>query len=374
MKKKIWIAVVVVLAILGIAGGIFYKNYRDKKIYEEKVNNAISTLNTYIGEFDNKENVSDKIKVVDELKKAYASFDKEVKEDKSVKDTFNKNCDTLYRNFNTYYNGKVSELKLDTTDETLTVDTINKTIESLNTLKDEINTNKDYIFEYETITTLIDEDINSYNSYVKVQMESKIKTLTDIDISSLSKDDLNSRITSFNEIINLINSTKLSDDEKNLLVESCNNSINECNTKIAEIEAKEKEEAEAAVRASEEQKKKESSSKKSNSSSSSSSYNSSSNSNSSSNNSSNDKNSSSSSNSSSNNSSKPVKKIAVESHVEGEGMVTFYAPNSINEAYAQGYGYLWVGTFYVDGVACVGWDCDNGLSFKADRYGNIISD
>ena len=63
MKKKIWIAVVVVLAILGIAGGIFYKNYRDKKIYEEKVNNAISTLNTYIGEFDNKENVSDKIKL-----------------------------------------------------------------------------------------------------------------------------------------------------------------------------------------------------------------------------------------------------------------------------------------------------------------------
>ena len=65
MKKKIWIAVVVVLAILGIAGGIFYKNYRDKKIYEEKVNNSISNLNTYIGEFDNKENVSDKIKVVD---------------------------------------------------------------------------------------------------------------------------------------------------------------------------------------------------------------------------------------------------------------------------------------------------------------------
>lgn len=370
IKKTTKIAILVVVIVVILLGTVLGVNYKRNLDVKNDIKAANSLITAYNKKFDKESEIDKKEKIYNDFKsdkKLNNYLKKYSKNNKELKNNYDKELKSEYSWFIDYYTGKINDIN-NKFSETKDISSCKNYLDEFTNISNEVSSDK--ILEKDDVNSLNDK-INLSNNAINEEIKNivngynnKFTEISSLDINNSSKDDLNNAITNLNSLKDEI--SKLPEEYFKDLIGQIDSKITEISNKLDEIKKKEEAAAAAAKKAEEEASKKaqESSGNKT-SKKSSKSNNNTSNSNSSSN-------SNSENNNSSNNSGSGLKHHDSIPPLKING-VLFYAPQKVVNLFNSRTTSVWnSGQTTYNGVDACKWYVDGDYSCIADQNGNIL--
>lgn len=244
MKRKI-LLFVAVLAIIGILTSVVLVVH-NKKQEENTINKYCDEIDALLDSFNFAEEKNEKLSDYKELNALYDNYLNSDKSYNEVTSRYESALSSMQEYFQNYYIEELNNLTLDVSNEE-DRNKLKEFISSLNDLSEELS--KDSVLEdTSNIKKQIDDNIENYNNKIdEVTNNYYVAKIDEIKVSDeistmKDKENLNSKIESFNNLSTELDSDEfIKEDKLNEFKEIINSEISIYTNRVAEIEAEEEE-------------------------------------------------------------------------------------------------------------------------------------